>query len=93
MSDSLRPHLGSSVHGIFPGKNTSGVPFPSPEDLSDPRIKPVSPELQVVSYIVGRFFTTEPSGIPFFGDNNKNKYDDGLLWTELFLFKICTLKP
>ena len=82
------PYMGFSIQEYW-----SGLPFPSPEDLSDPRIKPVSPELQVVSYIVGRFFTTEPSGIPFLGDNNKNKYDDGLLWTELFLFKICMLKP
>ena len=34
----------------------SGLPFPSPEDLPDPRIKPVSPAL------AGRFFTTEPLG-------------------------------
>ena len=54
MSDSLRPHLGSSVHGIFPGKNTSGVPFPSPEDLSDPRIKPASP---MSPALAGGFFT------------------------------------
>ena len=30
------------------------LPFPSPGDLSDPGIKPLSPEL------TGRFFTTEP---------------------------------
>ena len=37
----------------------SGVPFPSPGDLPDPGIKPVS----VVSpALVGRFFTTAPHG-------------------------------
>ena len=36
-----------------PGKNT-GVPFPPPGDLPDPRIEPASPAL------AGRFFTTEP---------------------------------
>ena len=37
----------------------SGVPFPSPGDLPDPGIKPVS----VVSLaLVGRFFTTAPRG-------------------------------
>ena len=37
----------------------SGVPFPSPGDLPDPGIKPVS----VVSLaLVGRFFTTVPRG-------------------------------
>ena len=41
----------------------SGLPFPSPEDLPDPVIKPVSPAL------VGRFFTTEPPGKPI----NHNK--------------------
>ena len=34
----------------------SGVPFPSPGDLPDPQIEPVSPAL------AGRFFTTEPPG-------------------------------
>ena len=36
----------------------SGLPFPSPEDLPGPGIKPVSPAL------TGRFFTTEPIGKP-----------------------------
>ena len=34
----------------------SGLPFPSPGDLPDPRIKPMTPAL------AGRFFTTEPPG-------------------------------
>ena len=34
----------------------SGLPFPSPGDLSDPGIKPVFPAL------VGGFFTTDPHG-------------------------------
>ena len=39
---------GSSVHGIFLGKSTTGVglPFPPPGDLPDPRIEPVSPVLE-----------------------------------------------
>ena len=36
----------------------SGLPFPTPEDLPDLGIKPVSPAL------AGRFFTTEPLGNP-----------------------------
>ena len=36
----------------------SRLPFPSPGDLSDPGIEPVSPAL------AGRFFTTEPPGKP-----------------------------
>ena len=36
----------------------SGMPFPSPGDISDPEIKLVSPEL------AGRFFTTEPPECP-----------------------------
>ena len=36
----------------------SGLPLPSPGDLSNPRIEPTSPAL------VGRFFTTEPPGKP-----------------------------
>ena len=37
-------------------ENWSRLPFPSPGDLSNPLIKPVSPAL------AGRFFTTEPPG-------------------------------
>ena len=36
----------------------SGLPFPSPGDLPDPGIEPVSPAL------AGGFFTTEPPGKP-----------------------------
>ena len=36
----------------------SGLPFPSPEDLADPRIKPLSPALQADS------LPTEPPGNP-----------------------------
>ena len=38
----------------------SGLPFPSPGDLPDPGIKPVSAAL------AGGFFITEPPGKPFF---------------------------
>ena len=34
----------------------SGLPFPSPGDLPDPEIEPVSPAL------AGGFFTSEPTG-------------------------------
>ena len=49
---------GSSVHGIFQARTLEWVTpgFPSPGDLSNPGIEPVSPAL------VGRFFTTEPPG-------------------------------
>ena len=36
----------------------SGLPFPSPGDLPDPGIEPMSPAL------AGGFFTTEPLGKP-----------------------------
>ena len=36
----------------------SGLPFPSPEDLSGLETKPVSPAL------LGEFFTTKPPGNP-----------------------------
>ena len=37
----------------------SALPFPSPEDLPDPGIKPKS------SALAGRFFITEPPGKPY----------------------------
>ena len=47
---------GSSVDGISQQEYWSGLPFPSPGDLSNPGIEPASPAL------AGEFFTTEPSG-------------------------------
>ena len=38
----------------------SSLPFPSPGDLPDPGIEPMSPTL------AGRYFTTEPPGKPSF---------------------------
>jgi len=38
----------------------SGLPFPSPGDLPDPEIKPVSPSLAC------GFFTAEPPGNPVY---------------------------
>ena len=50
---------GSSLHGISQARIRNKLPFPSPGDLPDPRIKPkplVSPALE------GGLFTTVPPG-------------------------------
>ena len=53
---------GSSAHGIFPRQEYwSGLPFPSPGDLPDPGIEPVSPDSPALA---GKLFTTEPPGKP-----------------------------
>jgi len=44
----------------------SGLPFPSPGDLHDLGIKPIS------SALAGRFFTTEPPGKPKQGVQEAN---------------------
>ena len=49
-------HPGSSVCGISQQEYWHGLLFPSPRDLPDPGIEPMSPAL------AGRFFTTEPPG-------------------------------
>jgi len=50
---------GPCVHGILQvGEYWRGLPFPSPGDLPNPGIEPMSPEL------ADRFFITEPSGKP-----------------------------
>ena len=52
---------GSSVHGIFQARSLDGLLFPSPGDLPDPGIEPMSP----LSPVLGsRFFTTVPPGKP-----------------------------
>ena len=49
---------GSSDHGISRLEYWSGLPFPSPGDLSDPGIEPISPAL------TGGLVTTEPPAKP-----------------------------
>ena len=44
-------------------ENWSGFPVPSARDLPNPGIEPPSP---VPSALVGRFFTTEALGKPYF---------------------------
>ena len=46
---------------IFLKLPMSGLPFPSPGDLPNPGIEPMSP---VSSALAGRFFTIEPLGKP-----------------------------
>jgi len=42
--------------GLYRQEYWSRLPFPTPGDLPNPRIEPVSPAL------AGRFFTIEPPG-------------------------------
>jgi len=49
-------------------ENWGGLPFPSPGDLPDPGIKPMSP---VSPALEGGFFITEPPGKPL---NNSIAY-------------------
>ena len=46
---------GSSVHGILQARIPSGLPFPSPGDLPDPGMEPVSLKSPPLA---GGFFTT-----------------------------------
>ena len=41
---------GSSVHGVSRQESWSGLPFPSPGDLPDPGIKPVSRNYRQILY-------------------------------------------
>ena len=52
---------GSSAHGISQARIWSGLPFPSPGDLSEPGIEPIS---LVVPELVGRSLPREPPGKP-----------------------------
>ena len=62
--------LGSSVHGISQERILEWVAFPSPRDITDPGIEPVSPAL------AGGFFTTELPGKLMFGYIFKKKRVD-----------------
>ena len=50
-------HQASLSRGFSQQEYWSGVPFPSPGDLPDPRTEPTSPAL------AGRFFTTAPKAL------------------------------
>ena len=54
---------GSSVHGVLQARILEWLPFPSPGDLLNPGIKPVS---LASPALAGGFFTTEPPGKPIF---------------------------
>ena len=66
MSDSVTPWTVARQARLsmeFPRQESwSGLPFPPPRDLPDPRIEPVSP---VSPTLANRFFTTEPPGKPY----------------------------
>ena len=62
---------GSSVPGIFQARELEWLPFPSPGDLSDPGIEPVSPAL------AGEFFyLLIHQGSPIWNSATKRKTQD-----------------
>ena len=73
---------GSSVHGISRQEYWSGLPFPSPGDLPDPGIEPVSPAL------AGGFFTTEPPGKPLVNGSSTE-----LLAQRTIIISLASPKP
>ena len=71
----------------------SGLPFPSPGDLPDPGIEPVSPALEDRFFF---FLTTEPLGKPnpgmtiqltsfFFNQQNSEEYFKIFFTTQIFV--------
>ena len=81
MSDFLRPMdyslLGSSAHGDSPGKNT-GVAISFSRGSFLPR------DWTQVSYIAGRFFTTEPPGKPSSEEEKTKFFSDMLSYFSYF---------
>ena len=64
MSNSLQPLCQALLSmEISRQEYWSGLPFPSPEDFPNPRIKPLS---LVSPALAGRFFTTTPTGKPIY---------------------------
>ena len=59
--------LQTSLSMAFPRQEYwSGLPFPPPGHLPNPRIEPASPALRAIPHIASRFFTVEPPGKPNF---------------------------
>ena len=70
MTPSTVAHQAPLSMGFSRQEYCSGLPFPSPGDLLDPRIEPTSPAL------AGGSSTTEPPGKPVF----KVTSDESRLW-------------
>ena len=64
--------------GFLRQEYQSGLQSPSPGDLPNPGIDPISP---ASAALAGRFFTTEPSGKPYF-------YHYPAVNSDRFLFEI-----
>ena len=90
MSDSSPSSLdcslpGSFVHGIFQAKVLlSELLFPSPGNLPDPGIEPLS------SALVGGFFTTDPSGWKH-SYNEELQFSVVVIMTNVFCFLYLTV--
>ena len=76
---------GSSVHEIFQARIEVGLPFPSPRDLHDPGIKPMSP---VSATLAGRFLTTEQT---LYHWAPRNPYNKACTFLQIFYLKYWTL--
>ena len=71
---SLRPCSDSSATPSFP--SWSGLPFPSPGDLSDPGIEPRSPALRADT------LTSEPRGKPIYILKQQQSISEALTFAE-----------
>ena len=79
MCDSLEPHHNPPLSmGFSRQEYQSGLQSPSPGDLPNPGIDPISPASPALA---GRLFTTEPSGKPHF-------YHYPAVNSDRFLFEI-----
>ena len=56
---------GSSVHGILQARILSGLPFPSPGDISHPGIEPGSPALQTEALPTGKSLDFGPNCLSY----------------------------
>ena len=88
MSDSLQPHGWTVAHqallsmGFAWQEHRSGMPFPSPGDLHNPRIKPSAPALQADS-------------LPLINKISMNysfKVEEALLGPQFMYYKIHLFK-
>ena len=74
-------HQAALSMGIPRQEHWSGLPFPSPGVLPDPKIKLMAPEL------AGGFFTSEPPGKPSKGrEGSKNMLALSMYWSVLKKF-------
>ena len=84
LCDPMDCSLPCTIHGIFRQEYWSGLPFPPPEDLTNPGTEPVSPALQADALLYHLSHQGSIHLIYVYLTNNKIQYDK-VIYSTLYI--------